>query len=255
MGKIFRFAGLLILVVVIASAGFNAYMNKPSVIVNRVFRDKDMVPEKLIYRAYLFGILPVGDVVLNKAVSEQLKGKDYYYLSAQASTVPWISVLFNAQAELESYIDKKSYNPVVYRERMVMTGKPEVQKEIIYDQGNRFMTLDGTKREILPDTQDPLSLIYNLSKEDFNNKRDLQANINTNQKNYVLKGTIQDLPAINAKYKAYLGKASIARHDKKSPYHRSQISMWLVKMDNNIPIRISVFKGGALVSMRLVEVK
>ena len=255
MGRVFKIIGLLILVVVVASAGFNAYMNKPSVIVNRVFRDKDMVPEKLIYRAYLFGILPVGDVVFNKAVPEQLKGKDYYYLSAQAGTVPWISVLFNAQAELESYIDKKSYNPVVYRERIVMTGKPEVQKEIIYDQGNRFMTLDGTKREILPDTQDPLSLIYNLSKEDFNNKRDLQANINTNQKNYVLKGTIQDLPAINAKYKAYLGKASIARHDKKNPYHRSQISMWLVKMDNNIPIRISVFKGGALVSMRLVEVK
>jgi hypothetical protein len=255
MGRMFKLVGLVVLVLVIASAGFNVYRNKPSVIFNRVLKDRDTAPEKLIYRAYLFGILPVGDVVFNKAVPERLKGKEYYYLSAKAETMPWISVFFSGKAELESYIDKKSYNPLIYREKIVMRGKPEQEKEVVYDQKNHFMTLEGERREILPDTQDPLSLIYNLSKTDFEKKKDLEININTNQKNYLLKGAIKSMPVIDGKYNVYLGKADIGRRDKNNPYHRSKISIWFVKMNDNIPIRISAFKGGALVSMRLVEVR
>jgi ribosomal protein L21 len=82
-------------------------------------------------------------------------------------------------------------------------------------------------------------------------------NINTNQKNYSLKGTVvpKEISSAGRRYKVYLLKAEIKRRDKNNPYHRSKITMVVLRKDRNIPILIKVFASGALINAKLIEVK
>ena len=166
-----------------------------------------------------------------------------------------MSLFFKAEAILDSYVDCATLNPISFKQKLVISGKPEQEKVVAYDQNKGFMTLDGVKREILPNTQDPLSLIYNLKKIDFAKNKEIEIGINTNQKNYVLKGTIEQKQIGNIDYMVYCGKADIKRRDKNNPYHRSHVTMWFVKENENVPILIKVFASGFFTVIRLVEIE
>ena len=118
------------------------------------------------------------------------------------------------------------------------------------------MSLGGVKRNILPNTHDPLSAVFNLMHKNFDNIEQIEMNINTNQKNYVLSGTVKqgDLTLNKKNYKTILLKVQIGRRDK-DPYHNSNVSMVLVKGEENIPILIEVFARGILINVKLVDIQ
>jgi len=166
-----------------------------------------------------------------------------------------IAPLFKAKANLDSYINPEDSNPALFKQDISIAGKDVInKKEVNYDQKQGFMTLEGVKREIMPNTQDPLSLMYNLRKLDFEKSKSVEFGINTNQKNYVLRGTVEKKASVG-KYNVYCGKSDIRRRDKNNPYHRSQVTIWFAKDIENIPVLIRVFASGFLITVRLVEVK
>jgi len=255
MIKILKVIVLVLVVLIVTSFALGTYKNNPKVIINKVFKGGHVQGQIYKYRIYAFGFLPVGEAVFNKVESKEIKGECLYHINAKAKSLDIVSLFFKAEAILDSYVDCATLNPVSFKQKLVISGKPDQEREATYDQKEGFMTLAGIKREILPNTQDPLSLVYNLKKMDFTKNKDIEMGINTNQKNYVLKGTIEQKQIDNADYKVYSGKADIRRRDKDNPYHRSQVTMWFVKDKENIPILIKVFASGFYMTIRLVEVE
>lgn len=258
MKKIIKYISLILLVFLLTIFVVNAYNSNTGVILKRVFRGREGSPKILTYRIYIFGLFPAGKAVFYDKEPLKLDEKDVYHLKAEASSLDLIAPFFKAQVSLDSFIDPLTYSPVLFKQNTLISGKPTQEKEVFYDQKEKTMTLSGVKREIMPDTQDPLSLMFNLKKMNFEKNQIMEFGINTNQKNYIFKGSAEakDLTAGNIKYRLYFGKAEIKRRDKNNPYHRSQVTMWLVKMgDENVPILIKIFASGFLVQVRLVDAK
>lgn len=258
MKKIIKYTGLILIMFLLTIFVVNAYNSNPGVIFKRVFKGGEGSPKILTYRIYIFGLFPAGKAVFYDKEPQKLDGRDVYHLKAEASSLDLIAPFFKAQVDLDSFIDPATYSPVLFKQNTVISGKSTQSKEVLYDQKGKTMTLLGVKREIMPDTQDPLSLMFNLKKMNYEKNKILEFGINTNQKNYIFKGSVEarDLMAGDIKYRVYFGKAEIKRRDKNNPYHRSQVTMWLAKMgDENIPILIKIFASGFLVQVRLVDAK
>lgn len=252
MKKFFIFLILIILFLVFVAQ----YNSNPKIIISELFNKGDIKSGELRYKIYLLGVLPIGDAFLGDEKIEEYKGQKVYHLSATAQSSRIFSRLFSGSAILDSYVDMQQFNPMSFRQRLQVSGKKDIDREIIYDQKQSIMSIGGTRRQIFPDTQDPLSVVFNLRRMDFDKNKEFEMNINTNQKNYILKGTAEQKElSINKKiYKIVLTKAEIKRRDK-NPYHQSTIAMVLLKEKGNIPILIKVFAGGILINAKLVDIE
>jgi hypothetical protein len=251
---------IIFIILVLAIIIFSAYRNNsnPKVIITDLLDTKNGITAgDLKYEIYFLNIFPIGTATLFQPQSEEYQGKKIYHLRAVSKTLKVFSKLFNATAVLDSYVDAETHNPLTFKQSLQINNKPNVTKEVFYDQKNGLMTIAGVARTILPNTQDPLSAVLNLKKMDLEKIRDFEMNINTNQKNYVLNGTVipKDLSINNKTYKIYILKAVIKRRDKNNPYHRSKITMIMLKDSENIPVSIKVFASGVLINARLAEIE
>ncbi len=246
---------LIFLALILSLVLLSWYNSRPAVIISRLARNKDIRAGELRYRIYLMKILPVGEAVLGTAKIEDYNGKKVYHITASTGNLKFFSRFFYAQAYLDSYIDIQKYNPVFFKQRLVVKGKPEFYREVFYDQASGVMSLAGVKRQIYPDTQDPLSAIFNVRRMDFKKTDKLEIGLNTNQKNYILKGNakVRSITVGERIYKIALLEASVSRRDK-NPYHKSTISMVLLEEADNAPILINVFARGVLITARLIDI-
>jgi len=254
MKKIFLFFSAVLISFMI---GIYYHNSSPGLIIGKFALDSLEKAGDLKYKINFLNVLPMGEATLFAAKTEEYHGSAVYHLSANAKTSGLVAKFFSAKAMLDSYVDKQDNNPLYFKQKLQISGKPDTEKEVLYDQKSHIMSVAGVRRSILPDTQDPLSAMLHLSKMDFDQISDFEMNINTNQKNYSLKGTVkpQVISSKGRKFKAYLLKAEIKRRDKNNPYHRSRITMVVLKADRNIPILIKVFASGALINARLIENK
>ena len=81
-------------------------------------------------------------------------------------------------------------------------------------------------------------------------------NINTNQKNYLVKGIrrYRDISINKKTYKLVFLDVDIKRREK-SPYHQSKISIVFCRDKENIPIIIKVFASGAFLNAKLIDIR
>lgn len=252
MKKIF----FLILIITIVSSLILSYHNSSlKLIILNLSKKTDIKPGDLQYEVNLFNILPVAKAVLAKK-TEESKGQKIYHLKAIAETSRIVSYFFTAAADIDSYIQARDNNPYLFKQKLHVKGKADITKEITYDQKNGIMSLAGVERSIPPNTQDCLSAVFNIMRMDFDKIRGFEMNINTNQKNYTL--TAAAIPKdlfINRKiYKTVILNAEIRRRDK-NPYHKSTITMILLKDIENTPIVIRVFASGVLLTVKLVDIR
>jgi len=249
---------LFISILIIISVSIFSYHNNndPVLIISVLSKRGEFKPGDLRYRINLLGIVPVGDAVLGLERTEEYNRKKVYHLTARAESTKILSKFFKANVILDSYVDTEKLNPLLFKQRIVIAGRQDIAKEAIYDQNAGIMSIDGVKRQILPNTQDPLSAILNLRRMDLDKIKEFEININTNQKNYILKGTVSlQQVSVNKKiYKTALIKATIKRRDK-NPYHQSELTMVLLREKENIPILIRVFASGMVITANLTEAK
>lgn len=246
----------IILIILVSVISYNNN-NNPRIIIYRLIKKGNLGPQELRYKINLLGIIPVGEAVLGVERIDEYNGQKYYHLNASAWSLKVFSKISSAYAVLDSYIDTKQMNPVVFRQKVGISGKQAATLEIIYDQKNNVMSTGGVKRQILPNTQDPLSAMFNLRRMDFDTVKIFEMNINSYKKNYLLKGNAtQGYFLINRTlHKVILIDARIRRSDKNNLYHQSGISMVLMRENENIPILINVFAGGILINAKLVDIK
>lgn len=234
--------------------GVSLYNSTPRAILSRLIRQDRLHSRQLKYRVYFFRVLPVGEAVLVEPAQEEYNGKKVYHLGARARNLDIFSPLVSARAAIDSYVDLKTSNPVAFSQKLSASGRREVQRQIEYDQEKQVMSAQGQRRAILPDTQDPLSATFNLRRMNFNGPKEFEMNINTNQKNYLLKGRAKSEKLTIGKdaYGIVVVKADIQRRNK-SPYHKSEMTMVLLKDKENIPLCIDVFNRGISINARLVD--
>jgi len=247
---------IIFLISIIILVFIAAHNNNPRVIISNLIKKGDIETGELRYLMYFFGVFPVGEAVFAVEKIEEYEGQRVYHLNATAQSSKFFSKFYSSLAVLDSYIDIQQLNPAFFKQKMRVTGKQGLDKEVIYDQKDGIMILAGTKRKILPNTQDPLSAVFNIRRMDFNKIKDFQINLNTNQKNYILKGnaTVQDILINKKTYKIVLVKTQIARRDK-NPYHKSSITMVFLQGKENIPILIKVFASGVSINAKLIDIK
>ena len=230
--------------------------NNPARIISRISKKENTRYNRLKYRIYLLGILPVAEAEICEQGIEEYTGKRVYHFSAEAHSLKALGLFFKGSAFLDSYIDPEGLSPVLFKQRITILGRNDINKEVIYNQAEGVMSINGLRRQIFPNTQDPLSAIFNLRRIDFDKIKDVKMNINTNQKNYILEGIAkQEKLSINKKiYEIVLTKAYIKRRDK-SPYHQTSIAMVLLKDKENIPVLIKVFASGVLINAQLIDIR
>lgn len=249
---------LLVCIIIVILFSVSVYYNNsnPKNIISRLSNKGNIQSDNLRYRVYLWGILPLGEAVLSNKGIEEYQGRQVYHLSATAQSLQILSGIFKGYAQLDSYIDMNQFSPILFKQKIIVTGREEINREIIYDQKKGIMTMAGVSRQILSGTQDPLSAIFNIRRIDFEKTKDIEMNINTNQKNYILKGMTEqkDLSINKEIYKIVKAKAEIKRRDG-NPYHKSNIEMVLLSEKENTPILIKVFASGFLITAKLIDIK
>lgn len=253
--KRFFFSSFLIIVLFLVFLGW--YSNNPGIIISKL-PDAQNIGEvnELRYIVYFLGVIPVGEAVFYSAHSGELTSRESYHLSATANSARFFSGLFSAEASLDSFVDTHLLIPFLYRFKLNVSGGKEINEEIMYNQEDGSMYVSGARRLILPNTQDPLSAMFNIMRMDFEKSKELQMNINAHKKNYIFEGIAlnKDLLVKGKLYKTYIIKGKIFRQDR-NPYHQSSATFVLLKEKVNIPCLIEVFSGGVLIKARLVGIK
>lgn len=249
---------LLIFFVIILLLIFMAHNNSnPKIIISKLLMNSENIKTGgLRYRIYLLGLLPIGEATLDAEKVEEYKGQKVYHLKATGQISKLFSKLFASFAILDSYVDKVQLNPIAFKQKLLVMDKPDKNTEILYDQKNNIMSINGTERNVSPNTQDPLSALFNIKHMDFDKVKEFTMNFNTNQTNYILEGTVtpKDITIGKAVYKTYILQVELKRRNN-NPYHQSSISMVLIKDKENIPILIRIFAAGVLINAKLVDIK
>lgn len=240
---------LVVLVVVFAGMFFGHRNNDPRIVLGDLLKDsKRPWRGELTYKIYLFTVIPVAEAVFAREKTEELQGRKVYHLQASAATLKTFSWLFKGSATFDSYIDPADSAPLLFRQKINAGNKGVSEKEVAYDQKAGVMTIAGVKRQIPFGTQDPLSAIYNIRKMNLSRAKNLEMNLNTNQKNYLLAASLEE----NDRF--VFVKAQISRRDK-NPYHKSNLDMVLCKDAENLPLLIKVFASGCAITAKLVDIK
>jgi hypothetical protein len=249
---------LIILSIIVLFIGFVSFQNlNYKAIVSDLVENNDLHSGELKFSAYLLSVIPVADASIGVAKEEEFKGRKVYHLTATVKNKDYLAKAFNGYAILDSYVDLEPMNVVEFRQKIVVTGKQDLYRQAAYDQAKGIMTIDGIERQIFPNTQDQLSLIANIRKMDLDKTKNIEFNVNTNQKNYLFSASVKpkDIVIKGKSYRLYFVNSTIRRRDK-NPYHKSNIDMVLLKNgSDNTPVLIKVFAGGFLISVKLVEIK
>lgn len=235
---------------------FYWYNNNPKIIISSLAKNNKIHSGELRYLINFLGFIPAGEANLAVPKREKYKGADVYHLTAETANLKIYHWIRRVSAAADSYVDIRTLNPALFAMKFSISGKEDTRKEVIYDQKNNIMSIANIERQILPNTQDPLSMILNLEKIDFELVKEIEMNINTNQKNYILKGKVrgEDLTIHNKKYRIFILEANISRREK-NPYHKTSLRVVFLKDKENIPILMKVFASGVLVSAKLTDIK
>ena len=248
---------LFVFLVIILCFIFIAKINgSPKIVISNLAKKGDIHDGQLKYKIYFLGILPIGEAILKEKQLTEYNGEKVIHLTAQAESLKLFSRFFSASADIDSYIDRQTLNPVFFKQNLSISGKEGLNKEVFYNQKESFMSIKGVKRQILPNTQDPLSAMLNFRAIDFSKTKDFEMNLNSNQKNYLLNGHAEEKILFMDKksYTLNTVKAEIKRKDKNNPYHRSKLDIIFLKEGGNIPILIKVFTAGVFINVKLTEI-
>lgn len=243
---------LFVVAIISVAILFQISRNNPSAVLTSLTKRNALSANKqFIFTIKLFGVLPVGEAGLNDRSPDTLGGKDVYRISAEMHPAAFVDNFYKITARIESFIDSKSLLPVFFKQTLRRPDKPSEDKEVSYDQEKHTMFIKGKEeRVILPDTYDPLSAMSFLRRQDFSALTDFDININTNQKNYGMKGKVdgKEKVVISGKeYYVWKLTANIARRDKNNPYHKSKVTFYLLDDKRKTPILIKVFASGAYI--------
>lgn len=203
------------------------------------------------------GLIPAGQARLEDKGEKLYQGRKVYHLSAEAYPLGIYSKFFNARIQVDSYVDTDKLNTLKFKQRLALPNKPQDVKEVLYDQNKHFMELKGVKRQILPGTQDPLSAIFYIRRQNLEIGKVFDININTNQKNYrfYARVTEREEYILEARKIGVWVLKGIIRRRNKNAYHKTTLKLWLLDNPSKIPILVKTMSSIGQVTARLTSVE
>ena len=256
MKKKLKSVFLILVAVVFVLSLIQIIADSPSLIVKKL-ENKDLNSKTVVLKLKLLGVVPVGIAKIEELGVERFKGSRVYHIKATASMLPYFAKFFKAKAGADSYVDVKKLHSLRFLQHAETPGDYDYNREIIYDQRRKIMKIGDTEREILEDTQDPLSAIFYLRKQEFEVGKEFNVNINTNQKNYLLAAKVLSYKEISIggeKNRLWLMNAEVKRRNK-SRRHKTSVKIWFLDDETKTPILIRIMASGGLIKARLVGVE
>jgi len=257
--KIALSIGILFLLVIVLFALNEIRNNNPLTIIKyNKLQDKLSADSNIFaFRVNFQGLIPAGHAILENKGEESYQGKKVYHLSAKASPLGFYTRFFKAGVQVDSYVDAAKLYTLKFQQSLDLPDKNKDKKVVLYDQDKNFMELNGVKRQIMPQTQDPLSAIFYIQHQEFELGKVFDLNINTNQKNYQLYAMVvrrEEYALEGKKIGVWVLEGTIRRRDK-NPYHKTTMKMWLLDNPSKTPIFIKTMTNIGQVTARLSGVE
>lgn len=212
-------------------------------------------PEKLVYTLRYMG-LPSGKAILRVDGIGDYKGKDVYFLSANARTSDFVSVFFEIEGWVKSKLDKNKLNSLYFQEHSQATGHRQNDKVIIYNQDEHYLEVDGEQFRMLPDTVDPLGSFYVIRLIDFELlKAGYNLNVKSRKRDRALYVEYKDTELLDTPfgkletYKIYMHLKRV----KATSRHEISGYMWVTADEKRIPLSIDIDTKAGPVSARLLD--
>lgn len=256
MKKNLKLTLVILVALVLVISLFQIIIDSPSLIAKKLEK-KDLNNKTIVLKLKLLGVIPVGTAKIEELGIERLKGRMVYHIKATASMLPYIEKFFKAKAEADSYVDANKLYSLKFVQHVQTPGDYDYNREILYDQRRKIMKIGDTEREILEDTQDPLSAIFYLRQQKFEVGKEFNININTNQKNYLLAAKVLSYKKIKIGKEEngiWLLGAEIKRRNK-SRRHKTSVKIWFLDDETKTPILIRIMASGGLIKARLIAVE
>lgn len=161
------------------------------------------VGEKFTYKAEWLGI-DVGIATLTVKEITERNGRRVYHIIAVAQSAPLISKIYKVEDRISTYIDVEKLYPVRFEKQQREGGyRSDEYTDFDHRKGKAhyFSRLNHNKKEfnIPRKVQDPLSCMYYFRLQDVDIGRSVFANVNADEKNYLLEAKIHKKGIINIK--------------------------------------------------------
>ncbi len=259
MKKILKITFLVLIVIISSLIIYQLSQNNPKAVLRRLVKEGnfDKKGNAFVFTPKFFGIIPVGEAILSKGEIKNHEGKEVYYLFAQAQPADFVNKMYSVKAGVESYLDKETLLPFLFKHKAQIQDKPDDEKEVFYDQEKHVMVIDNEERVILPNTYGPLSAILFIRNSDLENLEKFNLNINTNQTNYAMKSkniTKENINISDKEFGVWQVEAEIFRR-KKSHYHQSEITFYFLDDQAKTPILLEVSTNGLYFVAPLKEIR
>ncbi|MDP8259604.1 MAG: DUF3108 domain-containing protein [Candidatus Gygaella obscura] len=245
---------LLIIIISLVSFAIELILSSPSLIVKNVLSDKNIQSGQLFQKGRKFSFkfsysyfLPIGVSDFQVESLEKSEGGDIYKLFATAKTNKVLTSIYEAKAKLISFLDKNKMHSLHYEE--IITTKEEIKsKRIDFDQFKHVASREDKQYKILPDTQDPVSMIFVLLSRKLKIGDEYSDNIFTKECNYEFKSKVVD-----KKDNIFHLKIKVGRQDKSSS-HGGDFDLYVFDKGYNIPLSIRGWTQAGMITLRLIDI-
>lgn len=205
--------------------------------------------ETLTYSAKFLYIIPLGSAVMKIKPADHAAGK-VYLITCEAKTAKWISLLFKAEAVVNSYVDRKNLYPYSFEQILKVAGKPDDIRRAAYDRENNIMEAEGKGSKKVPsDVRDPISAIYYLRTQELKEGVEIKQMVNNNQSTYIFDSKVTGKKKVG-KFNCWVLDSKI-RRENKSMYHSMDAVIYISDDARRLPALIQAKTQVGPLTLRL----
>jgi len=244
-------------------AGRYRIVSKPDGFEIKAPPKKLQIGEKFTYKAEWLG-LDVGIATLTILGITECNGREVYQIRATAETTPIISRLYKVEDEIFTYLDVEGLYPVRFEKKQREGGYRSDEYIDFYQKKGKavyFSRLNHSKKEYdIPEkVQDPLSCMYYFRLQDVDVGKSIFANVNADEKNYLLEAKIYKKGVIRIKgvgeWEAFMVEPLPWFQGRVK--RRAKATMWFSADEKRIPLLMVTsgipFAGTITVTLQKIE--
>ncbi|MBU1007239.1 MAG: DUF3108 domain-containing protein [Candidatus Omnitrophica bacterium] len=225
--------------------------------------EKLSIGEKFTYKAEWLG-MDVGIATLSVTEITERNGRQVYKIVATAQTTPIISKIYKVEDEIITYLDTEELYPVRFEKKQREGGYRSDEYIDFYQKEGKaiyFSRLNHEKKEysIPNNVQDVLSCMYYLRLQDADVGTSVFADVNLDEKNYLLEAKVHGKNFIKIKdvgeWEAFMVEPLPWFQGKIK--RKARATMWFSADERRIPLLMITkgipFVGSITITLQKVE--
>jgi len=205
------------------------------------------------------GIIPIAKATVE--VKEKIyQGREVYYLLVEIKSSPFFSAFYKIEDKIESYLDARRLHTLRFEEHL-REGRHFMEKVTTYDQKNHLaeFTNKVTKRvkkvKVPVDVQDPLSALYYLRAQKFEDGKTFTFDVNNHKKNFQTGLKIlrkEEIKIPSGTFTAWVAEPAIKRYGVRQ---MGRGTVWFSADERKIPLLLKAKTPIGPVTAYLMSIK